>query len=340
MPRPWRIRYAGAKYHLTVRGNARDAVFLESCDYKRFLEQLQEALEKDEVVLYAYAVMPNHYHLLVETPLGNVQKFMQRLNTAYGMYFRHKHGRVGHCFQGRYGARLADGGDYLLRLTRYIHLNPVKTKRHEKWGLKEKQEYLERYPWSSYRGYAGLDGRTGWINYRLLKLMERHTDKGNHAAYRKYMAQMMGAEDEVLKEAKGRSIYAIGDEKFAEITESDMKSARYSKVDTGDIVWPEKPRQSLKEVMTPVLDAVGLTAEDLKRHGRATGDRKLLAVELLCQMSSAPQRAVAPFCGYKRESSVGKQRKLFRARLNSEADLSKRFEALKKKLDKTLNASF
>jgi len=69
-------------------------------------------------------LMPNHYHLLVETPLGNVPRFMQRLNTAYSMYFRLQHRRPGHCFQGRYGAKLVRGEDYLLRLTRYIHLNP------------------------------------------------------------------------------------------------------------------------------------------------------------------------------------------------------------------------
>ena len=71
--------------------------------------------------------MPNHIHLEVETPRGNLPRFMQRLTTAYGMYFRYKKRRPGHCFQGRYGAKLVDGDDYLLRLTRYIHLNPVRT---------------------------------------------------------------------------------------------------------------------------------------------------------------------------------------------------------------------
>ncbi len=83
MPRPWRIRYAGAKYHLTQRGNGAQGVFLCDEDYERFIEQLDYCLEKSEVVLYAYCLMPNHYHLFVETPMGNVQRFMQTLNTAY-----------------------------------------------------------------------------------------------------------------------------------------------------------------------------------------------------------------------------------------------------------------
>ena len=101
MPRPWRIRYSGAKYHVTVRGNGRQQVFFKDDDYLRFLEQLEAALAQDEVILYSYALLPNHFHLFIETPLGNIQRFMQRLNTAYSMYFRYKHSRPGHCFQGR-----------------------------------------------------------------------------------------------------------------------------------------------------------------------------------------------------------------------------------------------
>lgn len=136
MPRPWRIRYSGAKYHVTARGNARQRIFFGPADYLRFLDQLTSALEKDGVILYAYVLMPNHYHLFCETPLGNIQKFEQRLNTAYAMYFRYRHSQPGHCLQGRYGAKLVGGDDYIARLTRYVHLNasaygnePVRTDR-------------------------------------------------------------------------------------------------------------------------------------------------------------------------------------------------------------------
>ena len=104
MPRPWRITYSGAKYHITARGNGRQDIFLCDDDYIRFLDQLALAMEEDEVILYSYALMSNHYHLFIETPLGNLKKFMQRLNTAYSMYYRYKHTKPGHCFQGRYVA--------------------------------------------------------------------------------------------------------------------------------------------------------------------------------------------------------------------------------------------
>lgn len=337
MTRPWRILYAGAKYHLSVRGNAKDTVFLVHADYERFLEQLQDALEQDKVVLYAYVLMPNHYHLLVETPRGNVQKFMQRLNTAYGMYFRFKHNRSGHCFQGRYGAKLVEGNEYLVRLTRYIHLNPVKTQRFKDAGHREKKAFLEGYHWSSYRGYAGLGEKSDWVNYRWLKLMGRMTDKGNQTAYRKYIDQMLGAEDEVLAQGRKYSIYSIGDEKFAEQTKSDMDAARFSKVDTGDIAWPVKERKPLKEAMPVVLKMVGLTTEEFKDHGLAIGDKKMMAIELLCRFSSASQRALMPYCGYKHESAVGKQRKSLRLRLKEDTSLAKKFRTLQNKAAKDLD---
>ena len=340
MARHWRIRYAGAKYHLTVRGNGREVIFATVADYARFLEQLQAALAADEVVLYAYVLMPNHYHLFVETPLGNVQRFMQRLNTAYGMYFRYQHARPGHCFQGRYGAKLVGGDEYLLRLTRYIHLNPVKTKRWAGKPAAEKRAVLEGYAWSSYRGYAGLAPAEAMVNYRWLKMMGRVRDNGNRAAYRTYVAQMLGAEDEVLAEARGRSGYAIGDKRFVAETEEDIASARRSKVDRGDIAWPEKPRKPLREVMGPVLQELGLSAEDLRRHGRAVGERKAMAVELLCRYSAASQRELAPFCGYGQESSVGKQRRKLRENLRGNPTFIRLFDATAKRVAKALNASF
>jgi putative transposase len=338
MARHWRIRYAGAKYHLTVRGNGREVVFAKPADYERFLEQLQAALAADEVVLYAYVLMPNHYHLFVETPLGNVQRFMQRLNTAYGMYFRYKHARPGHCFQGRYGAKLVNGDEYLLRLTRYIHLNPVKTKRRQGESMAGKRAVLEGHVWSSYRGYVGLAPAEEMVNYRWLKMMGRVRAKANRAAYRRYVEQMLRSEDDVLAEARGRSAYAIGDERFVAETEEDMAAARRSKVDCGDIVWPERPRTPVGTVMGPVLQEVGLTEVELKRHGRAVGERKSMAIELLCRHSSASQRDVAALCGYRRDSSVGKQRRMLREKLSADAAFASLFEATGKRVAKALNA--
>lgn len=332
MPRHWRIRYSGAQYHLTARGNGREEVFLCDDDRERFLEQLKEAMEADEVVLYAYVLMPNHYHLLVETPLGNVQKFMQRLNTAYGMYFRFKHGRMGHCFQGRYGAKLVKGDDYVLRVTRYIHLNPVKTRRYEKSGPAEKREVLSSYRWSSYRGYAGLGPKEELVKYKCLKMMGRLTEKRAKAAYRGYVEGMVGGEDELLKESKGRSGYVIGDQEAVEETEAGIKDVKLRKVDTGDIIWPGKVKKGLEEVLGKALKVVGMRVDELGEHGLRIGEKKSHLVELLCRCSSASQREVALQLGYKCEHSVGKQRQLFRRKLKEDTAFRKTFAKLLRKM--------
>jgi len=168
MARHLRKRYAGAKYHVTNRGNGRNGVFYCEDDYGRFMEQLTTAAWKDGVVVYAYCLMPNHYHLFVETPWGNIDRFMDRLGTAYAMYFRYKHYRPGHCFQGRYKAPLVSGDDYIVRLTRYIHLNPVCVRGMKNRESAEKWEYLRRYRWSSLRGYLNGKEAEDLVDYRWL----------------------------------------------------------------------------------------------------------------------------------------------------------------------------
>ena len=145
MARPLRVEYEGAFYHVTTRGNERKKIFLSGRDYSRFLSKLTESLQKYEVVLHAYVLMGNHYHLIVETPHGNLSAFMQAVNSSYTTYFNLKRGRTGHLFQGRYKAIVIDADSYLLELSRYTHLNPVRA------GMVSRPE---EYQYSSYRAYT------------------------------------------------------------------------------------------------------------------------------------------------------------------------------------------
>jgi REP element-mobilizing transposase RayT len=170
MGRAARVAFPGAKYHTMARGNWRADIFSTPADCSRFLMQLRDAAASESVVIFAYALMTNHYHLFFETPLGNVSRFMQRLNTAYSLYFRNRTQKPGHCFQGRYACQLVSGNDYCLRLTRYIHLNPVKTRRFEKASAAAQWAALQRYEWSSFPGYIRQDKASDWIDYRWLDL--------------------------------------------------------------------------------------------------------------------------------------------------------------------------
>jgi REP element-mobilizing transposase RayT len=322
MARPWRIRYAGAKYHVTVRGNGRRTVFLDGADYERFMDHLVEALEQDRVTLYAYVLMPNHYHLLIETSRGNVQRFMQRLNTAYSMYFRFKHARPGHCFQGRYGAKVVSGDEYLVRLTRYIHLNPIKIKRMKNWSEAERREYLEGYRWSSYEGYVSEEGALEYVDYHWLKLMGCATMSGNRRAYRRYIAGMIEGRDEELFRANDASRYAIGDERFQEQVAEDLKTVRVERAVRGDIVWPVGRSRTPLEIELAVKRALGLDETDLSAHGRRAGIGKKVAVELCCRFCDLSQREIGRHFGYRGNGSVGKQRRALKELTASDKTLA------------------
>lgn len=144
MTRPLRIEYEGAFYHITARGNEKKRIFHSRNDHERFKYHLTESIEKYTYRLHCYVLMSNHYHLLIETPKANMSKILHYLNSAYSNYFNSKEKRVGHLFQGRYKAILIDSDNYLLEVSRYLHLNPVRAKITER---------PEDYPYSSYRTY-------------------------------------------------------------------------------------------------------------------------------------------------------------------------------------------
>ncbi len=164
MSRPLRIEFNGALYHITSRGNARQDIFLNGEDFVDFLRTLTSVVKRYHFLLHAYCLMGNHYHLLVETPKGNLSKGMRQLNGLYVQHFNQKHQRAGHLLQGRYQSILVDKENYLLELCRYIVLNPVRA------GIvKDPKDYR----WSSYQATAGdtkIPGlSTDWILLQLDK---------------------------------------------------------------------------------------------------------------------------------------------------------------------------
>jgi len=148
MTRPLRIEFTGAIYHVTSRGNARALIFEEDGDRERFLETLEQVLERFNWLCHAYCLMTNHYHLMIETLDGNLSAGMRQLNGVYTQRFNRRHERVGHIFQGRFKAILVDRDGYLLELCRYVVLNPVRA------GMVKKPS---AYALSSFRPAMGLD---------------------------------------------------------------------------------------------------------------------------------------------------------------------------------------
>ena len=155
MARPLRITYPGAFYHVTSRGNERKNVFKSKRDREKFFEYLDSATQRYDAVIHVFCLMDNHYHLLLETPSGNLPQIMRHINGAYTTYFNVKRARSGHLFQGRYKAILVEIDEYAKELSRYIHLNPVRAKM---------VKTPEEYEWSSYQFYIGVQKPPEWLH--------------------------------------------------------------------------------------------------------------------------------------------------------------------------------
>ncbi len=154
MARPLRIQYPGAFYHVTARGNEKKAIYKSKSDRLKFIQYLELSYERYDAVMHAYCLMDNHYHLLLETPQGNLSQIIQYINGSYSSYFNSKHKRAGHLFQGRFKAILVQKDVYAQELSRYIHLNPVRA------GL---VALPSDYRWSSCPFYAGLKDKPDWL---------------------------------------------------------------------------------------------------------------------------------------------------------------------------------
>jgi putative transposase len=182
MARPLRIEYPGAVYHVTARGNARAAIFLDDDDRRRFLALLAEAVERRGWACYAYCLMDNHYHLLIETASANLSRGMRHLNGVYTQRFNRAHGRVGHVFQGRYKAILVEKQAYLLELCRYVVLNPVRAGMVTGAG---------DWVWSSYRETVGarVARRDALVPLSKAWLLAQFADDEHaaRAAYRRFV---------------------------------------------------------------------------------------------------------------------------------------------------------
>lgn len=200
MSRPLRIEFSGALYHVMARGNARETIFQGDQDRQVFCEGLCRVCERFQWRLWAYCLMGNHYHLLIETLEPTLSRGMREVNGVYTQAFNRHHGRVGHLLQGRYKAVLVDRDNYLLELSRYIVLNPVRA---------HMCDTPAKWPWSSYQAVLGkVTAPEALAVNETLALFS--TDRGAaRRAYARFVAEGIG---QVLPEAT-QQLY-LGDDDF------------------------------------------------------------------------------------------------------------------------------
>ncbi len=204
MARPLRIEYEEAVYHATSRGNARDKIFSDDHDKENFLKTLDSVVKRYNWFCHAYCLMDNHYHLLIETPDGNLSMGMRQLNGVYTQAYNRRHKRPGHIFQGRYKAILIQKENYLLELCRYVALNPVRAKMVKK---------PEDWKWSSYSTTAGLRKTPEYLTIDWILGQFGSKRKATQKRYKKFVMEGISKESP-WREVQGQII--LGGEEFVE----------------------------------------------------------------------------------------------------------------------------
>ena len=254
MSRPLRIEYPGAVYHVTSRGNEKKPVFKDDADRDYFLNTIQHVNKRYNWICHAYCLMTNHYHLLIETPDGNLSIGMRQVNSVYTQLFNKRHGRTGHLFQGRYKAILIQKDSHLLEVCRYVVLNPVRanmTERPDEWR------------WSSYLATAGRSQphpclTTDWV-------LGQFSGKRGKAEqeYRQFVKWGIG-EKTIWTGVRGQSL--LGEDDFIDKLADRLKkhkdileiprSQRYATRPTLSVLFPEGIVRDQKKLKKQLLEAV------------------------------------------------------------------------------------
>ena len=282
MARPLRILVSDGWYHVTARGIERRVIFPDEACCRHFLELLKEMSGRCQVRVHAYALMPNHFHLVLSTPRGNLSAAMQWLKTSYSMWFNRRAHRVGPLFQGRYKAELFEGRAQAWPITRYVHLNPVRVmalglgksaRRREATGgvaveadlVRRRRAELRAFPWSSYGCYVGARKPPAWMSVEEVL----HGGQGRKAveqqrAYREYVEGLLGdtSVDSPLKQAEGGLL--LGGAEWV----ARMKRRLQGDVQEQRAYRHLRPRARWDDIRRAIVQVRGASWTDFKdRHG-------------------------------------------------------------------------
>lgn len=238
MARPLRIEFAGALYHLTARGNAREPIYQDDADREAFLMLYAEVAARFGWRTYAYCLMDNHYHLVAETSEPNLSRGMRQLNGVYTQRFNRRHQRAGHVFQGRFTGILVEREAHLLELARYVVLNPVRA-----GAVRRVQDWR----WSSYRATAGLSPAPRWLETAWL-LQQFAADLARaRRRYRGFVGE--GRNLPPVWEGLRDQIY-LGGEAFV----GELKARRGDRGEAGDEGDEAEVPRAQRSVVAPLAD--------------------------------------------------------------------------------------
>ncbi len=281
MARKPRIEYPGAFYHVMARGNHRESILKDDSDRERFLKKLLEYKERYGFILYAYTLMSDHIHLLIEVGKEPLSRIMQGLLQSHTQWYNHKYKTVGHLFQGRYKAILCDKNSYLLNLVRYIHLNPVRA---------EIVKEPAKYKWSSHRIYLGL-ALSDIVDTEFVLTQLSSNMQESRQIYQSFV-------QEWVNENKRENFYGAIDQRFLGeedfIEEVKKKSGKELLIE--DDVLKNK---TLDEIAKEVEKLTGVTLSDLRGRCRKKEivEARSLFVRLAIIYTKYKRKEIAEYLG-------------------------------------------
>jgi putative transposase len=277
MPRKLRVEYPGAIYHVMSRGDRREDIFLNEVDRQDFIKTMAEACLKAEFQVHAYCLMSNHFHLVVETPQGNLVEGMRWLLSSYTLRLNHRHKLFGHVFSGRYKSVLVDGKSpgYLKTACDYVHLNPVRAK------LLGQEERLLAYPWSSWGWYLTAPAhRPKWM--RVDRLLGEHGLREDtpeaRAELERRVETVRAQEEDGAQWAPLRRGWCLGSPAFREEALARMEG-RLGEHHSGEL-RRESAQAKAERIIAEELQRMGWTETELKQRHKSDPGKVAMASKL------------------------------------------------------------
>ncbi len=323
MTRPLRIEYQNALYHVMNRARARQVIFPSDVYYQTFLDTMTEAQQRFQYAIYAYCLMGNHYHLLIETPKANLSRIMRHINGVYTQRYNRLKKIDGPLFRGRYKAILADKDAYLLQLTRYIHRNPIDMNH-------PVVVQLENYPWSSYPAYIGKAKPALCLERETIHRLLGH--KQRFKGYVNYVAQ--GVDEETAKfYQKGNLPSIIGDKDF-KVWVYEKLLPKLTAEEKSRVI---QPNLTMDIITNEVAVNYGICRDDIRQitmGPQKENEARKLAMYLCQELSATKLRDIADYFNLGHAGSVSFITHQMRKMKNENKGFSRKVDRLIKNIMK------
>ena len=315
MSRPIRIAFPGAWYHVMNRGRRSENIYLDKLDYKAFIELLQETSDAWNIRIAAYCLMPNHYHMLVYTPEGNISRAMRHINGVYTQRFNRRYHLDGQLFRGRYKSIIVNGDSYLLQLVRYIHRNPLKA------GIVDD---LKAYLWSSHKAYLSVAKKWDWLHKGFILDMLTDDKKSQIRQYRSFVAV---DDDKDLEDAMDSRKWPsmLGPQEFIDWLKATYKDIKGS----DDMPQIRELYPDTDKIISIVSASYEVTRKDLFTSKRGTfNEPRCAAIYLLRKVRRDRLKEIGKIFNLEKNSSVSSVIERMKMRMQNNREIKIRIQKI------------